>query len=439
MKENIFSKDELYTVETNGYSSDGAAVARLNGYIIFVKGGISGEKYNVRLTDISKTYSKAEIVEILKSSENRIASDCSSYPECGGCCLRHMTYDEELEVKRQKVNNALKRLGDINIEIDHVNPSPKLTEYRNNVQFKVQTTGSKTVFGFYKNSSHTVVPCDSCRIQPVEANKIASVLCEKISDPLEEIIIRKAEYTGEILCGIKCKNTPEIKYFIDILREFVPKIKGIVLYNDRNSGKYSEKVLWGRNYIEDTLCGRKFRITCRTFYQINPLQTENLYGKAIEYALDGKETIGKALDLYCGIGTIGISASKYAESIVGIEIVKESIENAKRNAIINNLENTSFFCGDAKEQVEKLKKSGYSPDVIFTDPPRSGMDDKTIDIITGMSPYRIVYVSCDPATMSRDLKKMSAKGYEVKKISAFDMFPRTEHVETVCILSKRFI
>jgi len=437
LKETTFSKNELYTVETNGYSSDGSAVARLDGYIIFVKGGISGEKYNIRLTEISKTYARAEIINILDASPSRIESDCASYPSCGGCCLRHMTYEEELEFKKQKVNNALKRLGNTDIQIEKVNPSPLDSEYRNNVQYKVCTENEKTYFGFYRSGSHTVIPCTSCKLQPAEFNSIAASLCDIIGKALNEIIIRKASSTGEILCGLKLSDESNISDKINNLVFEYPMIKGIVSYNDRTKGKYSEKLLYGRPYIEDILCGKKFRISCRTFYQINPLQTENLYGNAIEFALDGNSTIGNALDLYCGIGTIGISASEYAESITGIDIIKESIINAKKNTALNNLNNTSFYCGDAKDEVEKLKKAKYHPNVIFTDPPRSGMDDKTIDIITGMSPERIVYVSCDPATMARDIKKMNDKGYFIKNAAAYDMFPRTEHCECCMLLCRK--
>ncbi len=437
MKESVFSNDKVYTVETNGYSSDGSAVARLDGFIVFIKGGISGEKYNIRLTDISKNYARAQIVDILESADSRIIPNCDSYPDCGGCDLRHMTYEEELDFKCRKVNNALQRLGEVDVQIGEVFPSPQTEFYRNNSQYKVQKLNNQSIFGFYKSSSHTVIPCNKCKIQPPEFNEIASTLCNFIGNALEEIVVRKAFSTGELLCAVKTKYDIDVKGAVCELSEKAPQLKGIISFKADKSGKYSKKVLYGIDYIEDTLCGKRFRISCNTFYQINPFQTENLYNKAIEFALDGNETIGNALDLYCGIGTIGISASDYADSIIGIDIVNESILNAKTNAALNNLNNTAFYCGDAKKEVEKLKKKGYHPDVIFTDPPRSGMDGKTIDLITDMSPSRIVYVSCNPATMARDLKKLKDREYNIKSLTAFDMFPRTEHVETVVLLSRK--
>ncbi len=450
----MLKKNEVLEVEIIDSGFKGEGVAKIDGFTIFIPGAIKGEKIKTKIVKVNSSHAFGIIEEILEKSENRVAPDCPTYKRCGGCALRHMNYDATIKLKEASVKSTLKKALGREIELDEVIKMDDPFFYRNKLQYPVGRKNEKAVLGVFAERTHEIIETKECLIQDKLSQEIANDIIEFVNDnnievydeksltgSLRHIIIRYGKKTKEVMVTL-VTNKEKIekeKELIDFLTTKHKEIKTIVKnINSKNTnvilGDY-EEVLFGDGYIYDYIKDYKFKISSRSFYQVNPVQTEKLYQKAVDYAeLSGKETI---FDLYCGIGTIGIFASKNVDKIIGIETIKEAVDDAKINAEINNIENAEFFAGDVEKVLpELLEKRNISADVIFVDPPRKGCDDVAIKTMLKIEAKKIVYVSCNPATLGRDLKKLEEK-YEIKKISICDMFPYTSHCESIAVLERK--
>lgn len=442
-------KGSVYTAVIDGYSSEGLGIARVNGAVVFVPHAVRGEEIDLRITKVMKTSCAGEIVKIHDPSPERMEPECPYAGKCGGCAYRHLTYPEELWAKRQRVQDALTRIGGLDLTVEEILGAKNPEHYRNKSQYPVGADGS---IGFFQARTHKVVPIRRCLIQTEAADRTAQAVGEwmrryKISaydettgKGLVRHVCVRVNRKGESLCcvvvnGNKVPREPELAAYVTAA---VPHTVGVLLNSNTRRGnvilgdKY--RTLFGRNYLMDTLCGLEFKLSMPSFYQVNRDQAEMLYGKALEFAgLTGNETV---LDLYCGIGTITLCLAKAAKRVIGAEIVPPAIRDAKENALRNHIENAEFFCGDAADIAAKLESDGLRPDVVTVDPPRKGLAPEVIASVAAMGPEKVVYVSCDPATLGRDVKIFREFGYEAKRAAAVDMFPGTAHVETVVLLSK---
>lgn len=406
-----------YTVEISAVSSDGNGVGHIDGFAVFVPRTAVGDTVRVRAKKIKPRFAICEPLEIISPSADRIESDCAVFERCGGCQLRHMSYEAELPAKRAAVESAMQRIGGFKgFELDGITGMDTPKRYRNKMIFHI----SPSAHGFYAAKSHEIIPIDDCKIGIEENGKILDAIS---GDAINQIFVRKAFATGEIMVVLSA-DKPIGNEIIEKLKE----INGISsIISDINGRK---TVLWGRERIEEILCGIKFEICADSFFQVNPVQTEKLYNKALEFAsLTGNETV---MDVYCGAGTISLCAAKSAKKVIGVEIVGRAVEDARKNAIINGIENAEFFADSAENIVPKLIDGGSMPDVVILDPPRAGSDERTLGAIVKASPEKIVYVSCNPATLARDAKFLAERGYTPISAYAFDLFPRTMHIETVC-------
>ena len=443
-------KGSVYTAVIDGYSSEGLGIARVNGAVVFVPHAVRGEEIDLRITKVMKTSCAGEIVKIHNPSPERMEPECPYAGKCGGCAYRHLTYPEELWAKRQRVQDALTRIGGLELTVEEILGAKNPEHYRNKSQYPVGADGS---IGFFQARTHKVVPIRRCLIQTEAADRTAQAVGEwmrryKISaydettgKGLVRHVCVRVNRKGESLCcvvvnGNKVPREPELAAYVTAA---VPHTVGVLLNSNTRRGnvvlgdKY--RTLFGRNYLMDTLCGLEFKLSMPSFYQVNRDQAEVLYGKALEFAgLTGNETV---LDLYCGIGTITLCLAKAAKRVIGAEIVPPAIRDAKENALRNHVENAEFFCGDAADIAAKLESDGLRPDVVTVDPPRKGLAPEVIASVAAMGPEKVVYVSCDPATLGRDVKIFREFGYEAKRAAAVDMFPGTAHVETVVLLSHK--
>jgi len=447
------AKNDKIEIVIDALTSEGSGVGRYNGLAVFVRGTVPGDRIIAHIIKRSKNYAIGIIDKIIQPSSSRIESDCPYSAKCGGCSFRHMTYDEELKYKKSRVQEALSRIGHLDIEVDEIIGADELNYYRNKAQYPVRICDGELYAGFYAYKSHRIIPCADCKLQPLEFQKGLEAFAlwiekENVSSYdentgkglLRHIYFRKAFGTGEIMaCAvINGDRIPNQQLLIDFLTEKVEHLKSVVLNinQDRTNvilGKKS-KTIWGSDTICDILLGKKFLISPNSFYQVNHNQCEKLYSKAKEFAcLTGEETL---LDLYCGVGTIGFSMADSVKRLVGIEIIPQAVENAEENARLNAVENCEFICADAPKGAQILEQKGIEPDVIILDPPRKGCDKSLFDVIEKMSPDRIVYVSCDCATLARDLKILEDINYKTVKVTALDMFPRTPHVECIALIQK---
>ena len=442
-------KGTIYTAVIDGYSSDGLGIARVNGAVVFVPHAVRGEEIDLRITKVMKTSCAGEIVKIRRPSPDRMEPECPHAGKCGGCAYRHLTYPEELWAKRQRVQDALTRIGGLTLQVEEILGAKNPEHYRNKSQYPVGADGS---IGFFQARTHKVVPIRRCLIQTEAADRTAQAVGEwmrryKIpaydettGKGLVRHVCIRVNRRGESLCcvvvnGNKVPREPELAGCVTAV---VPHTVGVLLNSNTRRGnvilgdKY--RTLYGQNYLMDTLCGLEFKLSMPSFYQVNRDQAEVLYGKALEFAgLTGKETV---LDLYCGIGTITLCLAKAAKRVIGAEIVPPAIRDAKENAVRNGIENAEFFCGDAADIAARLEAEGLRPDVVTVDPPRKGLAPEVVASVAAMRPEKVVYVSCDPATLGRDVKLFGQLGYQAVRAAAVDMFPGTAHVETVVLLSK---
>lgn len=432
---------------------DGSGVARVDGQVVFVPGALPGEGCSVRIAHVGRSAVFAQLLSVLTPSAHRVEPDCPYFPLCGGCALRHMDYEQELALKQAHVQSCLTRIGGQTISALPITGAAQTDGYRNKVQFPVQEQDGRPVAGFFSGKTHRVIPVRHCRIQPDCADAIRGAVLawmeqyhiraydeQTHTGYIRHIYIRFGAESGQILVCIvaNCAQLPKKKQLVAALLAAEPGITTIVFSPNTKKGNTvlgtEFHPLYGDGTITDTLCGLQFRLSAPAFYQVNHAQAERLYEKAVQLAgLTGNETV---LDLYCGTGTITLCLARHAKKAIGVEIVPQAIEDAKFNAAQNGMENAEFFCMDAGQAAKMLADRHTRPDVIVVDPPRKGVSADVIEAIGTMAPQRVVYVSCDPATLARDLKLLTAAGYTLQTAEAFDLFPRCAHVETVVLLSR---
>ena len=441
-------KNNIYTARIEGYSSEGLGIARIDGQVVFVHGAVRGELCRVLVMKVLKNAAFGKVTELLEPSPERREPDCPYYGRCGGCDFRHLSYREELWAKRQRVQDALTRLGGSDVEVEEILGAADPLYYRNKSQYPV----SAGKVGFYRARTHDVVDIEHCLIQKPQADAAAAALRDYMRDfavpsydektgrgLLRHLYVRTNRRGESLVCVLaNGERLPHEEELVGRLRRAVPDCVGVVLGVNTRRGNTilgeRYRTLWGADTLEDELCGLTFRLSVPSFYQVNRDQAEVLYRKAVEYAgLTGGELV---VDLYCGAGTITQVMAGGAGRVIGAEIVPEAIEDARENARRNGIENVEFFCGDAAQLAADFAGRGLRPDVICVDPPRKGLAPEAIAAAAQMAPQRVVYVSCDPGTLGRDVKRFAEYGYRVQRAAACDLFPRTRHIETVVLLSR---
>lgn len=451
----MYSKNEIIELNITSLTSDGDGVGRAGELVFFVPNTAVGDTVRARVLKIRKNVGFARVEEIITPSPDRIEPDCPVSFSCGGCAYRHISYAAELAAKRQKVVDAVTRIGGLSGDlVRDIIPSEKIDGYRNKAMIPVGLNrAGEVVMGFYARHSHHIMHCLDCRLSPDIFNAIAGDVYAFLSERpqlvympqnrrgIRHLYLRYAETTGDVMVCIVAGAhhfDGEAALYNSLLEKY-KQIKSIIVNVNPDEtnvilGKRSYTV-YGSDTVCDTLCGLRFEIAPPAFYQVNRAQAERLYAKARDYAaLSGSEVL---LDLYCGAGTIGLSMAKDCKELIGVEIIPEAIENAKKNAAHNGVGNARFLCGDASQAAEQLRREGITPDVIVVDPPRKGLTPELISTIAEMSPKRVVYVSCDPATLARDLRLFTEQNYSIEEITPCDMFPKTAHVESVCLMSRK--
>lgn len=447
-------KNDIYTVTIEDYSSDASGICRINGRVVFVPKAIPGEEWEIKIVKVRHDCAYARGERLLKASPARIVSACPYFGLCGGCDTQHISYEEELRFKLGLVNSALRRIGKQSMQATEIIGSENISHYRNKGIFAIGTIDGKARCGFFRERSHQLIAVDDCLIQDELSCRAAIAVTEFMNangiSPYDEaagtgavrhVFCRCSVHGSDVLLCIVSREGlgKKTQAFIDYLRKVCPELTGIVLNINRSTGNTVLSgdfyTLWGRGSINDTLCGFKFDIAPQAFFQVNPPQAERLYARALEYAALTPDML--ALDLYCGAGTISLCLSAHVKKVIGAEIVPEAVDNANKNALANNVANVEFILADAGQAAKALYERGERPDVVVVDPPRKGLLENAIEAVAAMQPQRIVYVSCDPATLARDILRFNAYSYTLEKVTAVDMFPRTRHVETVCQLVLR--
>lgn len=450
-------KNDVIEVEFQDLTHQGSGVAKIDGYTLFVPSGLPGEKATVKVLKTKKAYGYGKLIEVKEASEERTTPPCPIFNQCGGCQLQHLTYEGQLHYKQNQVENALSRIGGL----DNVNVHPIIGmddpwRYRNKAQVPVGEGKDGLVAGFYQRGSHRIINMEACLIQE-EANDHVISTVKSIADSLgihaydekrnrgvlRHIIAKYGKQTNEVMVVIitRTKDLPHKKQLIEHITAHIPNVKSIVhnVNPKRTNVIFGDEtnVIWGEPYIYDFIGDVKFAISARSFYQVNPVQTKILYDKALEYAdLSGDETV---IDAYCGIGTISLFLAKRARKVYGVEIIADAIADANRNATLNDIHNAEFVVGQAEKIIPKWHEQGIQADVIVIDPPRKGCDEALLNTLIAMKPKRIVYVSCNPATLARDLRTLEDGGFQTKEIQPVDMFPHTSHVEAIALIQRKFV
>lgn len=445
-------KNQEYIVEIidNGYEGEG--IAKIENFTIFVPNSIKGEKVRILIVKVLKSHAFGKVLEIIKPSEYRKESDCETYKRCGGCDLRHIKYEETLRMKQNTVQSLVNKTLENKVKVEETLGMENPYNYRNKAQYPVGLDKEgKPIIGVFANRTHEIIPIKECLIQNKKSENLAkfvlefikknniSVYNEKTTKGLVRHIVTKIGIkTNEIMCiiVINGRNIPKEKELVSEILKAFPEVKTIVKnINTKNTNVIMEKEninLYGDGYIKDKLGDFVFKISPLSFYQVNPIQAEKLYNIAVKGAEISKDDV--VFDLYCGIGTISLFMAKYAKKVYGIEIVEDAIKDAKENSKLNNIKNSEFIAGDVEIVLDDLiNKKKIIPDIIMVDPPRKGLDNKSINNILKISPKKVVYVSCNPATLVRDLKSLEEK-YEIKTIKPVDMFPFSKHIECVSVL-----
>lgn len=444
-------KNQDIQLNIEGYTAEGNGVGHYNGQAVFVSGTAKGDVITAHIIKAKKTYAVGIVKQIITPSPDRIAVDCGHFRSCGGCVYRHISYEAEKELKRQKVVDAFQRLAHIDVPVQEI-ITCDTQRYRNKAQYPVGFDKG-IVAGFYAQKSHRIINSSDCILQPEEFSKIVDILKTWMSEfgitaynsetgkgLVRHIYIRKAFKTGQLMVCLVINGNilPYADELCDDLMK-LENIKSIVINENTEKTNVilgqNYNVIWGNAYIEDELCGVKIQLSPLSFYQVNHDCAELLYNKASEYVgATGNETV---LDLYCGAGTIGLSMANKVKKVIGVEIIPEAIEDAKENAKRNNIENCEFYCGDAKDAVKILRDSGITPDAVILDPPRKGCDKEVLQCVAEMNPKKIIYVSCDVSTQARDCAILSELGFVTREVTPVDMFPRTAHTESVALLEER--
>ncbi len=444
-------KNDIIRLKITALTNEGNGVGRHEGMAIFVPQTAVGDEIDCKILKVNKSLAYGKVESLISSGESRITPDCEVYHKCGGCSFRHITYKAECEAKDAFVRDAFRRIGGFNFRFEPILPAPNELRYRNKAQLPVSGEVGSCYYGFFSPRSHRVIPFCDCLIQPDIFCKIADEIIkyhnlhglEAYNEQsgkglLRHVYLRQGHHSGEIMLTlVVAKKTDAYNSLIPDLTEKFPEIKTVILnVNPKNTNVIlgeEEVILLGNGTIKDTMCQNEITISSKSFYQVNTPAAERVYAIAKEYAdLKGDETL---LDLYCGAGTVGLSMADKVKKLVGVEIIPQAIENAKANAKANGVTNAEFICGDAGAIAQTLAKRGERPDVIVIDPPRKGCDTQTLDAIIEMSPARVVYISCNPATAARDCKYLSENGFTLSRGRAADMFPRTIHCECVLCLT----
>lgn len=449
------SKGSVIQGEIIDINHEGSGVVKFEGYTIFTEGGTLGDKVILEVTESKKNYSLGKTLEIIEPSKYRVDAECDISEYCGGCSLRGLDYRIQLEYKTNKVKNDIRRIGGLeDVVIRDTIGMKNPDRYRNKVQIPVGIENGKAVIGFYRKGSHNIININTCRIQHEVADKAVKAIRKYIEEfnvePYDEktsrglirhIIVKNSFRTGDTMVILVTNGNilPHSDELVKMLKSEIPKLKSVIQnINTKRTNLImgtKSKVIFGEERILDYIGELKFYISAESFFQVNPVQTEVLYNKALEYAdLNGNETV---FDIYCGIGTISLFLAKKAKKVYGIESVNQAIKDAKENAKLNRINNVEFYSGNAEEVFPNFHKEGVRADVVVVDPPRKGCDPRVIDTIIKMKPEKVVYVSCNPSTLARDLKILSENGFKIEEVQPVDMFPHTTHVECVVLIEKK--
>ena len=446
-------KNQIYETTITDYTAEGQGVAHIEGCAVFIPNAIAGEKVKVRIEKAQKTWAVGKMVEILEKSPHRVNRECGVAKLCGGCDFWHMDYDEESRLKADRVKTCLNRIGGEKLEKVPILSAPTCYSYRNKAQYPVSSKKGRAYAGFFKAGTHEVVENKRCLILPPETDTAKDIVIDHVNQfrvpiydelthkgLLRHIYVRRGVVSGQVLVCLVTNGSrfPRAEILVEKLKK-VPGFTTLVLSVNTKKGNAvlgDEFItLFGPGYIEDTLCGLNFRLSPRSFYQVNHHQAQRLYQAAIAQAEITKNDL--VLDLYCGVGTITLAMASAAGKVIGVEVFPQAVEDARDNARRNGIDNAEFFCGDAGQAALELEKQGVKPDVVVVDPPRKGLNADTIEALHRMAPKRIVYVSCDPATLARDVALLKDRGYRLQSVQAADLFPRCSHVETVVLLSRK--
>ena len=452
----MLSKDKMYVVEIVDIGQGGVGIGKFEGFTVFVDGGLVKDKIKVKITKSKKNYAVGEIVEILEPSPYRVERKCSKeLKECGGCQIQELDYKEQLNLKTNEVEQVISRIGKLDdVVIHNALGMEEPFRYRNKAQFPIQKVDGVPVIGFYKKKSHDIIPTNQCIIQHDVNDKIikiiktyiraykVSIYDEKTHTGVLRHLVTKVGFTTKEVMVVLVANGRKLPYLNElasVLKENIPGFKTLVVNVNREKTNVilgnENRIIYGDGKINDNIGDLVFEISPLSFFQVNPVQTEVLYNKALEYAnLGENDTV---FDIYCGIGTISLFLAQKAKKVYGIEIVEEAIKDAKKNAKINNLDNVEFYVGKAEEVVPKMYKQGKRANVVVVDPPRKGCDEKVLDTIISMQPDRVVYVSCNPSTLARDLNYLDERGYTCLEVQPVDMFPHSVHIENVALIVKK--
>ena len=451
----MLSKDKMYVVDIVDIGQGGVGIGKFEGFTVFVDGGLVKDKIKVKITKSKKNYAVGDIVEIIEPSPYRVERKCSKeLKDCGGCQIQELDYQEQLNIKTNEVKQVISRIGKLEDVVVH--PALGMEEpfrYRNKAQFPIQKVDGSPVIGFYKKKSHDIIPTDQCIIQHDVNDKIikiiktyiraykVSVYDEKTHTGVLRHLVTKVGFTSKEVMVVLVANGRKLPYLNElasVLKENIPGFKTLVVNVNREKTNVilgnENRVIYGDGKINDNIGDLVFEISPLSFFQVKPVQTEVLYNKALEDAALGENDT--VFDIYCGIGTISLFLAQRAKKVYGIEIVEEAIKDAKRNAEINNLDNVEFYVGKAEDVVPKMYKQGKRANVVVVDPPRKGCDEKVLDTIVSMQPDRVVYVSCNPSTLARDLAYLNEKGYKSLEVQPVDMFPHSVHIENVALIVK---
>ena len=449
----MLTKNEIYETVITDYTAEGQGVAHVEGCAVFIPNAIAGEKCRVRIEKVGKTWAAGKIVEILEKSPHRVNRACPISSSCGGCDFHHMDYAEETRLKADRVRQALNRMGGEKFTEMPILSAPTCDGYRNKAQYPVASKKGRIFAGFFRAGTHEVVENKRCLILPQETDLVKDTVIDYVNQNgisaydeatrkglLRHIYVRRGAVSGQILVClvVNGRKLPHAEELVAKLEE-IPGFTTLVLSVNTKAGNAvlgDEFItLHGPGYIEDTLCGLNFRLSPRSFYQVNHHQAQRLYETAIAQAGITKDDT--VLDLYCGVGTITLAMAKSAGKVIGVEVIPQAVQDAKDNARRNGIENAEFFCGDAGQAALELEAKGIKADVAVVDPPRKGLNADTIEALSRMAPRRIVYVSCDPATLARDVALLKQRGYAVQNATAADLFPRCAHVESIVCLRRK--
>lgn len=453
------NKEYILDICSEGYEGEG--IAKVNGYPIFIEGALTNEKVKVKIVKVKKNYAYGKLIEIIEKSSERVEPRCKSFKRCGGCSIQHMNYKKQLDFKFERVKDCISKIGGLSKELVKypIGMQENPYRYRNKVQLPIGKVNGEIVVGFYAPRSHNIIDIDSCLIQDECADKVARLTKEWIIknniEPMtvdgvfnskgivRHIMIRKGFTTGDVMVVLVAskKNVPHIEKLKEAILRNIENVKSIIVnVNSKATNVILGQeciTIYGEDTIQDYIGNFKFNISPLSFFQVNPVQTEVLYNKALEAAdLSGDEVV---FDAYCGTGTITLFLSQKAKKVYGVEIIEPAIINARENAKLNNVDNVEFFVGKSEEEIPKLIDKGIVADVIVVDPPRKGCDEALLKAIGKTKPRRVVYVSCDPSTLGRDLKILEEVGYETIEVQPVDMFPHTSHIECVTLLQRKDI